>query len=119
MHVPRFVFAAVVLLLATAGLALGGSLQTARAFTVDCDVTPTLLKSPLLDGYNSIWCDNNSTTSVFLGGPGVSTTNSLCISKDAASCPRRDVSWDVSLSAQPSCIVAGPGTVTLKCLSGK
>lgn len=115
--VPAIVALAAVAIFAVAAMGLGGSLQTARGFSVVCGTTATLIQGTGVDGYSSIWCDNNSTTSVFLGGPGVNTSH-ICISTNSSNCPRRDLPWDVSLSAQPSCLVA-TGTVTLKCLSGK
>jgi hypothetical protein len=122
MRVPRFVVVAavslVVALFAVAAMGVGGSLQTATSFTVSCGTSATTITGTGIDGYNSLYCQNMSSTSVFLGGSGVTTSNAPCISTTSGTCAKPDFSWDVSRSAAPSCIVAS-GTVTLKCIAGK
>lgn len=93
--------------------ALSAPLFRAGDYAVTCGTTATQINTV---GGNSLWCDNNSTTSVFLGGSDVDTTG-ICISKDAANCPRRDVPADFGSGAL-FCRVAS-GTVTLQCLAGK
>jgi hypothetical protein len=112
--------AAVVTLYAAAALALGGPLTTAKDFTVDCVATAggTLLTGAGVDGYNSIYCQNMSSTSVHFGGTGLTTATAPCISTNTSNCPKADFPWDVSLGAGPRCLSAS-GTITIKCLSGK
>ena len=92
-------------------------MSTATNFTVTCATTATTIGSSQ-DGYHAIYCQNNSATSVFLGGSSVTTATAPCISTTAGTCAKPDFSWDVDRTATPSCIVAS-GTVTLKCIAGK
>lgn len=111
------VFALILVVAFFAFAALAAPLSTATQFTVACATTETIIGSTQ-DGYASIYCQNMSSTSVFLGGVGVTTANAPCISTTAATCAKPDFSWDVTRSAAPKCIVAS-GTVTLKCIAGK
>lgn len=95
---------------------LGGSLYTAKDFTVTCTTSPTLITATGVSGYNSVYCDNNSTTSVFLGGADVDTTG-LCISTNTSNCPRRDMPADYAYGAL-YCTVAA-STQAINCLAGK
>ena len=111
------VFGAVVAVALYAFAALAIPLQTATNFTVTCANTATAIGSTL-DGFAAIYCQNMSSTSVFLGGSNVTTSNAPCISTTAATCSKSDFSWDINKGGAPSCIVAS-GTVTLKCIAGK
>lgn len=93
---------------------LAGSLRTAKDFTTTCTTTATQIVGG--DGFASLYCDNNSTTSVFLGGADVDTTG-LCISTNSSNCPRRDLPADFGYGAL-YCRVAS-GTQAINCLAGK
>jgi len=93
--------------------ALSSPLFRAADYAVECGTTAVQINT---NSGNSLWCDNNSTTSVFLGGSDVDTTG-ICVSKDAANCPRRDVPADFASGAL-YCRTAS-GTVTLQCLVGR
>lgn len=110
------VLLAVVLVGVLASLGLGGSLYTAKDFSVTCSTSATLITASGVDGYQSLYCDNNSTTSVFLGGADVDTSG-LCISTNTANCPRRDMPADYGYGAL-YCRVAS-GTQAVNCLAGK
>lgn len=109
---------AVICLGAFASLGLGGSLHTAKSFQVTCATTATAITATDVDGFASVYCDNNSSTSVYLGGSDVgnSSTN-ICISTSSASCPRRDLPADYTIGAL-YCRVAS-GTQAIQCLAGK
>jgi hypothetical protein len=98
-----------------ASLGLGGSLHTAKSFQVTCSTSATAIAGG--DGYQSIWCDNNSTTSVFVGGSDVASSNNICISTNTSNCPRRDLPADYAHGAL-YCRVAS-GTQAISCLAGK
>lgn len=106
----------VIVLGAFLALGLGGSLHTAKDFTVTCSTSPTLITATGVDGFDSVYCDNNSTTSVFLGGADVDTTG-LCISTNTSNCPRRDMPADYARGAL-YCTVAA-STQAINCLAGK
>lgn len=93
--------------------ALSSPLFKAADYAVTCGTTAVQINT---NSGNSLWCDNNSSTSVFVGGSDVDTTG-ICISKDAANCPRRDLPADYASGAL-YCRVAS-GTVTLQCLVGR
>jgi len=103
-----------VLLCVPLAMGLAGSLATAKDFTITCDTDGEQVKGG--DGFSSVYCDNNSSTSVFIGGVDVDTTG-LCISKDTANCPRRDLPGDFGYGAL-YCKVAS-GTQAIHCLAGK
>ncbi len=94
---------------------LGGSLRSAKSFQVTCATTATAVMGG--DGYQSIWCDNNSAVSVFVGGADVAASANICISTDTAACPRRDLPADYAHGAL-YCRVAS-GTQAISCLAGK
>lgn len=95
-----------------------GPLNTALSGTITLPATGVAQPITLGDGCMSIYCDNNSTRSVFLGGSGVAASG-LCISKDTASCPRRDFPADFACGALYARTTADAGTTTLNCLVGR
>lgn len=110
-----FIVLAVVCLGAFLSLGLGGSLSSAKSFQVTCATTATAIMGG--EGYQSIWCDNNSTTSVFVGGADVASSNNICLSTNTSNCPRRDLPADYAHGAL-YCRVAA-GTQAISCLAGK
>jgi hypothetical protein len=68
------------------------------------------------DGCHAIYCDNNSTTSVFLGGASVGTSG-LCISKNPDNCPRRDMPANYRCGALFARVASG--TQAVNCLVGR
>jgi putative hemolysin len=103
-------------LVAVAAMGLSRPLSSAKSFSVTCATTATAITGSGVDGYASVYCDNNSTTSVFVGGSDVGTSG-ICISKDSANCPRRDLPADFEVGSL-YCRVAS-GTQAINCLTGK
>lgn len=92
--------------------ALSAPLSTAKDWSVTCTTTPTAIS----DGnINSFVCDNNSVNSVFIGGPDVDATG-YCISKDTASCSRRDIPAD--FRGYAAYCRTTVGTQVINCLGG-
>lgn len=116
----RIHLAAVVLGVVLVGAALlsglGGALHTAKSFQVTCSTTATLISGG--DGHQTVYCDNNSTTSVFIGGADVVAANGVCLSTTTANCPRRDLPPLDFASGALYCRVAA-STQVISCLSGK
>lgn len=95
-------------------------LQTFESFTVTCATTATPIVPTTGVNFGELYCENNSSTSVFYGGAAtdglVTTSNSPCISTTSASCLRSAFSMSVA-RGKAACIVAS-GTVVIKCLGG-
>lgn len=90
--------------------------QKFESFSVTCAATATEIKPTTDLAFNSLYCENNSTTSVFVGGSSVTTSNAPCISTTSATCLRSSVSAEVARGL-PYCVVAS-GTQAIKCLAG-
>jgi len=89
--------------------------QNFEAFSVTCATTATAIAPSSGMNFQSVYCENNSATSVFVGGSGV-TTSAPCISTTSATCLRSSLSADAARGA-PYCLVAS-GTQAIKCLGG-
>ena len=114
----KIIASALVVVGAGALLGLAVPLRTARNFTVSCADSATPITASGIDNYSAVYCTNMSSTSIFLGGSNVTTSNAPCISTTAGTCARPDFPWDAELGAGLYCIVAS-GSATLKCISGK
>lgn len=110
------VIVAVAALLASLGL--GGAVYGVKDFTVACGTSATAIASSDAFGYSTVWCDNNSGTSIYIGGADVDTSG-VCLSTSSASCGRRDLPtfFDIGVNAL-YCRTSG-GTHNLNCLAGK
>jgi hypothetical protein len=87
--------------------------QTFESFEVTCADTATAIAPASGLNFTSVYCENNSATSVFIGGSGVLTTTAPCISTTAATCLRSTFSADVA-RGKAYCLVAS-GTQAIKC----
>lgn len=97
-----------------ASMAATGASGEAGSFSVTCATTATSIAG--MSGFNSVACFNPTSTSVFVGGAGV-TAAGFCISTSSSNCGGNSFSADLNAGAA-SCIVAS-GTQVIHCMGLK
>ena len=100
-----------------------GSLGSGTTFGVTCDASDdgvAIGEATPTKAWVALYCENNSTTSVFWGWPVSATLDTSvapCISTTTASRLRSSLSLDVKRSSGLACKVAS-GTQVIKCVAG-
>ena len=100
-----------------------GALGSGTTFGVTCDASDdgvAIGEATPTKAWVSLYCENNSTTTVFWGWPVNATLDTAvapCISTTTASCLRSSLSLDVKRSSGLACKVAS-GTQVIKCVAG-
>jgi hypothetical protein len=79
-------------------------------------VAATATKITLTDGYNSVMCQNTSSTAVYFGGSGVTTSNGFPVCS-GSSCAVNTISLDVT--GKDLYAIVASDTVAVRCIAGK
>ena len=92
----------------------GTPFRSVKAFEITCANTATIINNGD-GGYNSVRCQNTSSTEVYMGGSAVTTAQGypVCAASGCA-----DAAITVDASMVNYCIVAA-GTQTIRCIAGK
>ncbi len=92
----------------------GTPFKSVKSFEITCANTATIINNGD-GGYNSVRCQNTSSTEVYLGGSAVTTAQGypVCSGSGCA-----DSALTVDASMVNYCIVAS-GTQAIRCIAGK
>jgi hypothetical protein len=97
-----------------------GPVSTMISFTVTCDTTVggvTVQDNAEGPNWSTLYCENNSTTTVYWGGADVAAADSPCISTTSANCLKSSFSVDARRGSI-KCLTAA-SSATLKCNAGQ